>query len=86
MALSRLANYSSLLRHDLKALTDAEGKVLTILAENGSLEDVRSTSGLKPEEADAAVDRLKQLNYVNNGLKPTSYGLNAAAELKDHVK
>jgi hypothetical protein len=82
---SEFVRIVSLMRRELKVLSDVEGRVLVVLTENRSLDDFRSSSGLEAGEVDAAVARLKQLKYISDNLKPTSYGINAAADIKVRI-
>ncbi len=76
----------SLLRRELKELSKIECQVLLMLTENKVVDDIKSTIEGDPKKVDVAVERLQNLNYITENIKPTSFGINTACELKQRMK
>jgi len=73
----------SMLRAEQRRLGQGEARVLLALNKDTPLDQLAKASGLSQAEADDALRRLFELKYTDKGGHLTSYGINAAVELRE---
>jgi hypothetical protein len=72
----------AVMKTEYRKLSKLEEEILSLLAEYVQPEKIPSLCVCGKEDSDKAVERLKTLSYIDDGLKLTSYGINLYTQIK----